>query len=118
MLRECVRVPLLAVGGFLSERTSGSATKWLCFTGVDGALAPAVQHCAVEQYHTVAIAQHCNARECDGATMQRSGMQRCNIDALLQRRNNALLQQRNDATLGSATAQRCNARECTNAQFH
>jgi hypothetical protein len=34
--------------------------------------------------------------------MQRSGMQRYNIDALLQRRNNTRLQRRNDATLGSA----------------
>ena len=125
MLRACVRACSLACVGRVPLRTHLGVGNEVAVrhASVDRALAPAVQHCAVEQSYTVATAQQCNARECSGATMQRSGMQRYNIDAPLQRRNNTLLQRRsntllqrcNNATLGSATAQRCNARECSNA---
>ena len=87
MLRACVRACSLACVGRVPHRTHLGVGNEVAVrhASVDRALAPAVQHCAVEESYTVATAQQCNARECSGATMQRSGMRR-----------------RNDATLGSA----------------
>ncbi len=85
MACACVRVPVRAcslagVRGLLSARTSGSATKWLCFKrACSGVLAPAVQ------------------RRNNNALLQR-------------RNNNTLLQQCNGATLPTAAAQQCTDR--------